>query len=83
MVTSKSNVQKKLKKTKNIEIDLESDSKDQIIEKLVLLVEVLKEEIKDLKVYSEGTYCTSTEHYRFKDIVEKELLELSNRIDDN
>lgn len=68
-----------LQTNKNSIVD--SDDKDQIIKKLIIITEQLKEEIKELRFHIEGTYCTSVEFNRYRDTIEKEILDAEIRID--
>lgn len=70
-----------LQTNKNVIIDSENDDKDQIIKKLIIITEQLKEEIKELKFHIEGTYCTSIEFNRYRDNIEKEILDVETRVD--
>lgn len=49
---------------KNVKIDLENDSKDDIIKKLVQKVEYLDQELIELRRYADDTYYTFRDHYR-------------------
>jgi hypothetical protein len=69
-------------KTKDIEIDLEKDSQEEIIKKLVLSYQKLKTEFEEYKQYVEGTYCTISVHDRQTLEFDKSLDLLKNRLED-
>lgn len=74
-------VQKPIK-SKDIQIDLENDSQDEIIKKLVLTVQSLKEELSEYKIYADGTFCTSSVHNRVTDDLDKRVTDLRTQIED-
>jgi hypothetical protein len=74
-------VQKPIK-SKEIQIDLNNDSQEEIIRKLVLTVQGLKNELDEYKIYVDGTFCTSAVHNRTTDDLDKRLTDLRSRVDD-
>ncbi|VBB18814.1 hypothetical protein YASMINEVIRUS_1346 [Yasminevirus sp. GU-2018] len=78
---AKKKVDPKPVKAKELEIDLEKDSQDEIIRKLVLNNQALRTELNDLRIYIDGTFCTSTVHNRFSEEVEKKLGELTETVE--
>jgi len=76
----KKNVERPLK-TKDLEIDLEKDSQEDIIKKLVENNKALREELKEFKMYVEGTFCTFAIHHRVSNDIEKKLEELTNAVE--
>ena len=73
-------IQKPLK-TKEIKIDMENDTQEEIIKKLVLSVHILKEELNEYKNYIDGTFCTLVVHNRSSDELDKRLIELQTQVD--
>jgi hypothetical protein len=72
----------KFPKSKDIAIDMETDSPEQVIEKLVLGLNKLRQEFNEYRHYVEGTYCTSAEHNRTSTYNENKIVELAQRIDE-
>lgn len=70
----------KIKKS-DIEIDLDNDSQEEVIRKLVLTVKSLKSEIDELKIYVDGTFCTSAVHNRSVEELETKINVLSESVD--
>lgn len=64
-------------KEKDIVIDMDHDSQEEIIRKLVLTVQKLKTELNEYKNYVDGTYCTISVFNRSIDDFNNEL---NNRI---
>jgi len=69
-------------KLADIQIDIEKDSKDEIIRKLVESVKYLRMELNEYKNYVDGTFCTSTINNRFSDDVDKRFEELTLRVEE-
>lgn len=69
-------------KSKEIQIDMENDSQEDIIKKLVLTVRSLKSELDEYKIYVDGTFCTSAVHNRNTDDLDKRVTELRTQVDD-
>lgn len=63
----------KLPRANEILIDLEKDSYEEIIRKLVLNNQLLRTELNELRVYVDGTFCTSAVHNRFSEETEKTI----------
>lgn len=78
----KKKMQPKLPKSKELCIDLENDSQEEIIRKLVLNVQSLRSELNEYKIYADGTFCTSTVHNRATDDLDKRVTELRTQIDE-
>jgi hypothetical protein len=57
----------------------ENDSKDEIIRKLILSNQYLREELNEFKIYVDGTFCTSAVHNRFADEVEKRFDDMTSQ----
>ena len=74
-------VQKPIK-SKEIQIDLNNDSQEEIIKKLVLTVQGLKNELDEYKIYVDGTFCTSAVHNRTTDDLDKRLTDLRSQVDE-
>ena len=70
-------------KAKEIEINLENDSQEDIIRKLVLTVKNLKDELNEYKTYVEGTYCTFSVHNRVSDDLDKRVTILETAVENN
>lgn len=68
---------------KDLEIDLENDSQESIINKLILNIKSLREELEEYKQYVEGTYCTQAVHDRNYDVLEKKVDDLSYVIEND
>jgi len=67
---------------KELEIDFINDAHNDIIRKLVLNINTLREELNEYKHYVEGTYCTQVVHDRSIDTVEKRLDELTTTVEE-
>jgi hypothetical protein len=67
---------------KEIEIDIEKDSQEDIIRKLVLNIRNLRAELDDHKIYSDGTFCTQSVHNRSIDTLEKKIEDLTSIVDE-
>lgn len=68
-------------KKQDIEIDLDNDSQEEVIRKLVLTVKSLKSEIDELKIYVDGTFCTNAVHNRSVEELETKINILSESVD--
>ena len=66
---------------KELEIDLDNDSQETIINKLILNIKSLREELDEYKQYVEGTYCTQSIHDRAFDSLEKKVDELTYTVE--
>lgn len=74
---------KKIKrKKKDIEVDFEYDDTDTILRKIVLSLQQIREDLEEIKSYSEGTYCTSTEHNRFASDIDRKVENLMTEVAD-
>lgn len=67
---------------KELEIDFEKDSQDEIIRKLVLNNQVLRADLNDLRFYADGTFCTLAVHNRTCEEFETKIADLSDTIED-
>jgi len=70
-------------KMKDIEINEETDSKDEIIKKLIMTVKLLRSELEEYKQYVDGTYCSLAQHNRLSDSVDKKLGDITERLEDH
>jgi len=73
---------KVLPKKSEIVIDMEHDTADEKIEKLITLVQILQKELNDFQTYSEGTYCTYAVHNNFTSEIEDKVSRLVSDIDE-
>lgn len=81
----KRKVTPKLPKMKDVQIDMENDTQEEIIKKLVDLLQITRHEFADYRTHVEGTYCTSTELNRLHDNVEKidgRVYDLEKQVED-
>jgi effector-binding domain-containing protein len=78
----KKKIEIKYPKSKDLEIDLDNDSQEDIIRKIVLNIRALRTEINEYKQYSEGTYCTQVVHDRSFDNLEKKIDELITTVEE-
>ena len=62
--------------------NLNNDSQEEIIKKLVLTVQGLKNELDEYKIYVDGTFCTSAVHNRTTDDLDKRLTDLRSQVDE-
>ena len=69
-------------KSKELEIDYENDSQEDIIRKLVLTIQNLQKELESYKEYVEGTFCTNAVYNRQYDEIEKKVNNLSSELDE-
>jgi hypothetical protein len=69
------------KKERYVEINVDTDSKDKIIEKLVTNFKILKTEFDEYKTYVEGTYCTYAEFNRNYNEIEHQVNDLISKIE--
>jgi hypothetical protein len=65
-------------KEKDIVINMDCDSQEEIIRKLVLTVQKLKAELDEYKLYAEGTFCTSSVFNRVTDELTDRITTLEN-----
>jgi len=79
---SKQKITEKGPLKKDIEIDLEKDSQEDIIRKLVLNIKNLRAELDEHKIYSDGTFCTQSVHNRSIYTLEKKVEDLTTIVDD-
>lgn len=61
--------------SKTKEININNDSQEEIIKKLIITIDNLKNELKEYKNYVEGTYCTIS-------VFNREIDNIDKRIDD-
>ena len=69
-------------KTKENQIDVENDSHDEIIKKLIKTIHRLENELNEYKIYAEGTYCTTTVHNRAIDDLDTRVTDIRTQIDE-
>ena len=79
---AKKKITPKQPKSKEIEIDMENDSQEEIIRKLVLTVKKLQAEMIEYKEYVEGSYCTCVEFNRYFIDNDKAVAEISSRLEE-
>lgn len=65
----------------DIGIDIETETPEEIIKKLVTIIKKLKGELNEFKIYAEGTYCTSAEFNRITNVTDNRIDELAQRVD--
>lgn len=72
----------KCPKAKDIQIDMDKDSHEEIIRKLILTVNNLKTELNEYKIYADGTFCTNSVHNRNTEDIDKRITDLTSRVED-
>lgn len=72
----------KFPKSSELKIDLENDSQEEIIKKLIVTVKKLQDELNSYKVYADGTFCTSIEFNRNSGSVDNKLTDIENKMAD-
>jgi hypothetical protein len=65
----------------DIGINVDTEKPEDVIRKLVEMVRKMNNEIQELKLHAEGTYCTSAEFNRSYDTMDKRIDELTQRFD--
>jgi hypothetical protein len=60
---------------RNVKIDLETDSQEEIIKKLVQKIEYLEQELNEFKKYADDTYYTYKDNFRNSDTLDKKIEE--------
>lgn len=72
--------EKKIKR-KDIEINLNEDDTETVLEKIVLSLAQIRKELDDLRLYSEGTFCTSAEFNRHTENINSKMSDISERVE--
>lgn len=73
---------KVLPKKSEVVIDMENDTSEEKIEKLITLVQILQKELNDFQTYAEGTYCTYAVHNNFSTEIENKIDKIVSDIED-
>jgi len=69
-------------KSKELMIDYENDSQEDIIKKLILTIQNLQTEFEAYKEYVEGTFCTNSVHNRQIDELDKKINDISTELEE-
>lgn len=67
---------------KDIKIDEENDTESEIIHKLVKHIQYLENEVKQLRIYIDGTFTMSSVTNRIQSKLEREIEQVNDKIDD-
>ena len=78
----KKKVEIKEPKRKDLEIDIDNDSQEDIIRKLVLNIKALEARLDAYEHYADGTFCTQAVHNRNFDSLEKKVDDLVTAVED-
>lgn len=67
-------------KEKDVHIDLEDDTYT-VLEKVVLTLKEMKDELVELRSHVESSYCTNAEFNRYSDKIDQSIADLTMRVE--